>query len=705
MAVEHRILASVAVPGLNPDSLGNYLASLGLLRALARHRWPGLRIAWTGSGLRLVGGPESIDDVLEALLDMASNRRWTQYNRGWNDAQKESTKKKSGRPLAVWQASASESELELFSAHAVPAARVSFNPLLGSGGNAGKRDFSQGWKRAVDALAPGEGLPDSPKKRAELKALLLGHQVVWMLEKLNAACWFSDTNKIYNSGQRSFREGAASPWAMVLACEGLPFFAGGASRRLGSRAHAVGAFPFVTRSAAPVAAGEAGRDRGEIWAPIWNRPMTVPEVAALFSRGRAEVGGRGVLTPGAFVTAVMRRGFDAGITEFKRFVLGRTTSANTFEPRSGGTFHVGMPGDRISAEVRHSQAAAAIAFERLLGLIEKLPADHKVGNRWRFVGLRGDLEAAMLRAAQAPADSSMGRNILDAVVTALDRIDKNKSFRERRVTWEPLPLEWLPTLFADETPSAEARLALALVSSFPADQPFATYRFGTEFVHRRWYLHPPTAPKQWVWRSAGLPTRVLADVLHRRTLDFDEARGETESVRSLLPATSSQVDRWLAKLLDEELLVRWVSRLALFDWRLASQAVRPLAIREDEQPDASGALCLFGLFQPLFDLRALSRSSEPTMNLLPPESNSRTPAAARTLSGFLRIGDIPAAVRFAANRYSMAGVPLVRTRVQWGAESERLTASLLFPIFDQERSALVERWLRPRRSQGDFANA
>ena len=59
-------------------------------------------------------------------------------------------------------------------------------------------------------------------------ALLLGHQMVWMLEKLNAACWFSDTNKLYNSGQRSFREGVASPWAMVLACEGLAFFAGGA---------------------------------------------------------------------------------------------------------------------------------------------------------------------------------------------------------------------------------------------------------------------------------------------------------------------------------------------------------------------------------------------------------------------------------------------------------------------------------------------
>ncbi len=48
-----------------------------------------------------------------------------------------------------------------------------------------------------------------------------GMPVSWMLAKLNAASWFSDANKLYNSGQRAYREGRMSPWAMVLACEGL----------------------------------------------------------------------------------------------------------------------------------------------------------------------------------------------------------------------------------------------------------------------------------------------------------------------------------------------------------------------------------------------------------------------------------------------------------------------------------------------------
>ena len=195
-----------------------------------------MRCAWPDDTFNLVGGPGNLDELLDVLCDVAARRAWTPYERGWAEAQKKSTKRKSGKSLALWQASASERDLESLSAHVVAGARVSFNPLLGSGGNSGKRAFSDGWERAITALAspkkPKEGAPDSDGKRAGLRALLLGERMTWMIEKLNAASWFSDTNKLYNSGQAPFREGQASPWNMALACEGLPFFAGGVSRRL-----------------------------------------------------------------------------------------------------------------------------------------------------------------------------------------------------------------------------------------------------------------------------------------------------------------------------------------------------------------------------------------------------------------------------------------------------------------------------------------
>src|SRR5690606_18906421 len=183
------------------------------------------------------------------------------------------------------------------------------NPLLGSGGNAGRRDFAAGWRKAVDALAAAPGpakargkskaeadatsAAPSDERRNALHALLLGRPVTWMVEKLAAGSWFSEATKLYNSGQSPARDGQICPWAMVLACEGLTFLAGGASRRLGARsARAVGAFPFITKPVAANAEKEADRLRGEIWTPLWSRPMSLAEVSTLFSRGRAELHGR-----------------------------------------------------------------------------------------------------------------------------------------------------------------------------------------------------------------------------------------------------------------------------------------------------------------------------------------------------------------------------------------------------------------------------
>lgn len=531
MASELR-LPALALPGLSPDSLGNYLASLGLLRVLSR-KWPGTRIAWRDEVLQVVGGPTSLDELLDELVRIAatqsnsdvSKREWTQYEKAWSEDQKKGTKAKSGTPLALWQSKAPEAQIQFFAAHTVPHARVSFNPLLGSGGNAGRRDFAAGWKKAVEALATApkaakgrgkkapqaNGAASEDERRTALRVLLRGEPTSWMVEKLAAGSWFSEATKLYNSGQSTAREGQISPWAMVLACEGLAFLAGGASRRLGARsARAVGAFPFVTQPIAASAEKEADRLRGEIWTPTWSRPMSLAEASSLFSRGRAELRGRGALTPAAFATAIRARGVDAGVSEFRRFTLGRTTSSNTFEPRLEARFSL-----TTGAEVG---AAASTMLARVTAMIEQrgFPRDGR-----RFVGLRGPIESALLDVAAEPTNSEAGIVLLDAVVSALDRVDRNRSFRERKVRWEPLPLEWLASLFSEEQASTEARLALSLVSAFPVAQPFAMYRFGVEWKYGAsyaTYTHTDRAPACWVWGPGDL-ARVLAAVLSRKLLD------------------------------------------------------------------------------------------------------------------------------------------------------------------------------------------
>lgn len=714
MSLNRPVLSVISVPGLSPISLGAYLAALGLLKVLSR-RWPDVRAAWRDGVLHLVGGPGDRYMLADALMTVADQASWTPYGRGWVDAQKASTKAKSGAKLALWQAEADEAELELFAAHAAPASRVFFNPLLGSGGNAGKRAFADGWKKATEALQS----PNTPKKktsrksgantdgrREALNALFDGEASVWQPEKLNAASWFSDANKLYNSGQNPFSEGTISPWAMALACEGLVFFAGGASRRLGARIRPVGAFPFVVAAASPETSGQAGHDRGEVWAPLWSRPMTVPEVSALFARGRAEIGGHGAVTPAAFAVAVTRRGVDAGIAEFRRFALGKTTSANTFEPRYLGVASV----PDGSADTRSD------AFERMLDLIESLPADRKEGQRWRFVGLRGPVESSLVNAAGVPDDAEAMAALLDAAVQALDRVDVNRSFREKGVSWRPLPLDWLPALFGGKAPDIEARLALSLVSAFPIETPFALYRLGAEWRNQTRegrpkknspYEHPKTAPARWVWRTGPL-VRNLCATIQRRLLDWeDEYERGAPSTRTPITARLSDVEAWVDGDVDEALLACWLSRLALFDWSFIPASVRTLSPFDSGRIAVRPALALYGLLHPLFDLNPVSDNGRKKgHDLLAPETGARTPAMARRLAALIRGGDIERAIEIARSRYAMAHAPLMRMDVPWAiADPERLLAALQFPVSGFDRSALVRRWLRPQRQATEVTHA
>ena len=419
----------VDLPGLTLDSLGHYVAALGLLR-VATDNWTPVRGAWRDEHFALVAGPSGVDELVSKLC--ARWQVWPQYAIPWREEQKQDTKAKSSQRLTRWRTTEPDEDLvESFDAHIVIGSRRSFNPLTGKGGNIGKRKLDEGWKSAFESLfgksrnsmpdpgktprktKPTQGLAPTPE--GELRAFLLG-ETVRVLGHWNAGGWFADAVEAYNSGQHPSAKGQVSPWAMLLACAGLPLFAGSASRRLGARTQARAAFPFVTEGAAPTVEREAGRIEAEVWAPVWERPMTLAELRALLLRGRAEVGGRGAATPAAFAAAAVQRGVDAGIREFRRFTLIHTTSAHTFEPSLATV--VPVP--------RATRGVLGDTIEAIAALRGQLPRDEKE----RFRGLRGPLDASLVDFASDLDDPDRLRATLDAVVDALTRVDRNHSYRK-----------------------------------------------------------------------------------------------------------------------------------------------------------------------------------------------------------------------------------------------------------------------------------
>lgn len=439
--------------------------------------------------------------------------------------------------------------------------------------------------------------------------------------------------------------------------------------------------------------------------------MSLAEVSTLFARGRAELKGRGAIKPAQFAAAIRRRGVDAGVSEFRRFVLGHWTSRKTVEPEMKARFPL-----QIGEE---ACPAVSSILEQVTDLIEhrEFPRDGE-----RFAGLRGPIESALLEVAAQPNSPEAGITLLDAVVRALDRIDRNQDFRKGKVRWQPLPLEWLPSLFADEQPGVEARLALSLVSAFPETLPLASFRFGVEWAREqngkyeydwttepKWFEHSKVAPARWVWGPGEL-ARVLGAVLSRRLLEearLDKSNAECPRGRAPLPATTQDIQHWLAGDLDESLLWSWLSRLALFDWRRVPKEVRALMPGQHDMSRVDGELVLVGLLQPLIDRRPLVIRELSPNDLLSEETGARTTEAARSLVTLIRAGSLDVAYRLASSRYAMAGARLATLNAPFAThDPNRLAAALLFPITDRDRASLFERWLRPRRRpQGEKAYA
>jgi CRISPR-associated protein Csx17 len=684
------------LPGLHLDSLGLCLSALGLL-SLSSRRWPSVRGGWRGGVFYLAGGPATEDELIQYVAGVGERGEWSHYRKSWDKYQKADTKAKSGMNTALWRArEADEGSLALFQSHISPAARLSFNPLFGTGGNAGKRDFANGWAKATGAI---QNPPKGWKREAlnaDLAAFLLGEPGVYLAD-FNAGCWFGAANKAFNSGTaRPFRDGQASPWGMALACEAFGLFQGSASRRLGSARRTTGAFPFVTSGAAPTVPGEAGKNLGELWLPVWERPMSLPEVSALYQRGRAEVNGRGATTSPAFAAAILQRGVDAGIREFRRFVLLRTTSENTFESRLASVIPVSGK----------AESAMAAALTRLLNFRERLPADRKKGKRWIYAGLRGSLDDALVSFAERPS-SEAACGVVDAMIDTLWKADRNRGHRAHKpsIQFQQLPGAWAAALLDDNggDACAEARIGLALATLFAGKRTGKAKKVSTAHFLPYWlgvqqrgtYCSIPEAvPFRRVWGVGGLRAN-LAAVLQRRLVE-EEPFAEPP-FGAWHRVALGDIEAWLSGAVEDTEVERWAMRFSLFDWSKESVAAVKIRLGEANPPDVTtGGLALFALFKPLFQ-RTLLRT-------LLSEGSKHEAAKVGPLPGIasrLARGDVTGAVPLARAAYRAAGIePANLLSNEFSCtDPQRLLAALLIPTKAGRITKLTFRWLSPRKNK------
>ncbi len=582
------------LPGLRPEPLASYLAGLGLIRVLGEQADPAATAAWTPDGLAigttvpdipawLAGeyvpapvlspwnggsgfGAKDKEPVrrLEIIREHPSPRlanlraaiRLTEQvmsmarEAGWVT---EAGVAEKGRVILELRNRCPDELLPWLDAAVVLAGgETFFPPILGTGGNDGRLDFSTNFhQRLIDVFGASDSDTERARARASAADLLAGTQI----QQLGVVpIGQFDPGQAGGPGSSRFgsADALANPWAYILCVEGAVLFAASTARR---NQHAAGraAMPFtVAGSPDGSDSGAAGEEsRGEVWAPVWTREFTLAEIRQLFAEARASWRGRQARRAVDFYAATRTLGVARGVDEFTRYGL---------QQRNGLSF-VAVPLDRI--RVREEPAV------RLAAEIED----------WAQ-RVSGDASASVAAASRAFQKEHLefardgGPRALASMLAALTTLELAVG-RSRRAK-DAVPPRYVPpaagffdVLRKDE--SAELRLAAGIAScaTRPAEGPPRSMR----------QVLLPIDPNGWRDSPlvAGFGVRPLPDVLagvliwrcRTAAADRDAARFRgVPGFRTSIPVPAADLHAFASgELLDEKKLDLLLRACLALNWR------------------------------------------------------------------------------------------------------------------------------------------
>lgn len=541
-----------------------------------------------------------------------------------------------------------------------------FPPLLGSGGNEGNLDYTNGFMRRLSTLLLG----------SEADAASLLRNAIFGFA---ASGLVSESVGQFDPGRAGgFNQGPGiehknvptNPWTFVLALEGSLPWAATLVRRQGAGGSS-SPFTVQTRAVGFVSASEAdsAKSRPEVWAPLWRNPVSYQELRAFLSEGRAEVGGRRARNAIEFAEAAASLGVDRGVKEFVRYGL----------LKRRGDSYIALPAGRFSVTAR-SEADLVRQLEPALRRLDRFlrafpngepppqfsSAHRVIDERVHEVLARG------------------GPGSVKSLVAALGRMEQLIAERERSRTPKlDQPLgglrpDWL-TGANDGSP--EARIAAALASIGPTGK-VGPLRANLSPVDPsrsyRWAEHG----QQTAWLGSSLPAR-LAGLLTRRMMDAERLDCRRNPLASALPLHLGDVVAFLEGTVDEDLIEDLLFGFTLVDWH-DREGVRAARNRLREASAAAPgdlvprSYCLLKLlFLPV------SLAIGETKVAVRPEA---------AIVPLLRAGRAGAACRIAQRRLFAAGLEPVSASFSDGEDGLRLAAALLLPvrnINDLRRRVLV----------------
>jgi CRISPR-associated protein Csx17 len=584
-------MSDMRLAGCRVEPLGSYLKALGVLRLIAEQADASAAAWWSGDEFWLrttLSENELVDFFVNRYSPTPLLAPW---NKGSGFGQEDATKSKTAvaavscietsnldrlaeyrRAIAVVQAvrlkrgwyeldkdvqvAVCRNELPddclrwLDATVVLTANGRAFPPLLGTGGNDGRFDFASNFMQRIAELF---GLADRPRGAAQPEELLRAALLAAGAVRLDRAA-IGQFDPAGAGGPGSSPLGSAeslsNPWDFVLLLEGALVFASAAARRLSGQEAA--SVPFIVPSSAAgfASAAQAESTRGELWAPLWERPARFAEIDRLISEGRAEYNGRQATSGLDLARSLATLGVDRGISGFVRHGFMERNGLATFAVPLGRVEVKAQPGAAVLGQLD----AWALQFRYLKNAPDTVGALLRQLDDAQFAVTAGGGPVALQRVLSCAAE-------LDAL-SARSRAVREKV--NRPLAGRLSARDWLPQL---NDGSVEFELAVSLAS-------LRSGASGTSWT--RELIGPRAGGLDRPPLVAGFGRRpivaVLADCLARLAIDRQPADAIDPhwlAGASPIAARLLSVEAFLAGDVDDRRVGALLAAMCLLDWRYA----------------------------------------------------------------------------------------------------------------------------------------
>jgi CRISPR-associated protein Csx17 len=611
-------------PGCTPTPLAAYLKALGLFRVLAQQRPDStLRTHWEGNTFVLTstldrdalrdfllhryapsplvapwnGGsgfyPKDNTSAAEAIT-ASSAPRFSLYRETLATArdaishlalkEKPDADRKE-RLLLRCRNTFSEPALEwLDSAFVLTEGGAKYPPLLGTGGNDGRLEFTNNFMQRLCELfdLADPAAVATPEAAALLDNALFAAPARGLAEKPIGQ--FSPAVGGGANASTGFNaRSTLNPWDFVLALEGALLFAAATIKRLEGTEPGQLVYPFCVQSSGSGYGSSATADendaRCEIWMPLWQTPVGISELQTLLAEGRAWVGRRPAKNGVDFARAVASLGVDRGIGEFQRY---------GFHVRNGLAYFA-TPLQRLRVHRDHVTADLLAACD---GWIQRFFSRAKSANAPGSIARAARrLEAAIL--AQCVSAQSDHRPTTQELLASLGDCEHALAGSAKWTAENylkpipPLSPEWFEAAATDDP---EYRLAAALAS--------LGLWVNKQFFPLRRHLEPVKigvgSPSWADWEddssevvsSEGSATALLCALMRRRMLFAQKLGGESWPEYARLTAWPSDIAAFIEGRIDEDRFVRLFWGLSLVVFREGDRTPQLPRPKSDALPPA-----------------------------------------------------------------------------------------------------------------------